>query len=106
MPPAPGGVLWERTLALVDLINSLPNDPSARWPEGLPVAGPACTGLLLRRLRMAAAWAGACRPGAWCGGNGETSTVVELDGEHTRLTLAVDVDPAGQLRRAEVTLPA
>ena len=40
VPPAPGGVLWERTLALVDLINSLPNDPSADWPEGLPVAGP------------------------------------------------------------------
>ena len=55
---------------------------------------------------MAAAWAGACRPGAWCGGNGETRTVVELDGEHARLILAVEADPAGQLRRVELTLPA
>ncbi len=106
VPPAPGGVLWERTLALVDLINSLPNDPSADWPAGLPVAGPADTGLLLRRLRMAAAWAGRCRPGAWRGGNGETRTVAELDGEHARLMLAVEVDPAGQVRGVEITLPA
>ena len=106
VPPAPGGLLSQRLLALVDLINSLPNDPSAHWPAGLPVAGPADTGVLLRRLRMAAAWAGACRPGAWCGGNGETRTVVELDGEHARLILAVEADPAGQLRRVELTLPA
>jgi len=106
VPPAPGGLLSQRLLALVDLINSLPNDPSAHWPADLPVAGPADTGVLLRRLRMAAAWAGACRPGAWCGGNGETRTVVELDGEHARLILAVEIDPAGALRRVELILPA
>ena len=33
VPPAPGGLLSQRLLALVpDLINSLPNDPSAHWP--------------------------------------------------------------------------
>jgi CubicO group peptidase (beta-lactamase class C family) len=106
VPPAPGGLLGKRALALVALLNFLLNDPFADWPADLPVAGPADTGLLLRRLRMAAAWAGRCRPGAWCGGNGESRTVLELEGEHARLTLAVDVDPDGQLRRVEITLPA
>ena len=69
VPPAPGGLLWQRTMALVDLLNSLPNGPSAHWPADLPVAGPADTGLLLRLLlRMASAWAGACRPGPGAAG--------------------------------------
>jgi hypothetical protein len=53
---------------------------------------------------MASAWAGLCRPGAFCGGNGHTSTVVQLDGEHAGLTLAVELEPGQQLlRRAEIT---
>jgi hypothetical protein len=53
---------------------------------------------------MASAWAGPCRPGAFCGGNGHTSTVVQLDGEHAGLTLAVELEPGQQLlRRAEIT---
>jgi hypothetical protein len=63
------------------------------------------TGRLLRRLTMAAAWAGPVRPGAWCGGNGETSTAVELDGAYGRLTLSVELDAAGRLRRADLTVP-
>ena len=60
--------------------------------------------MLLRQLRMASAWAGPCRPGAFCGGNGHTSTVVQLDGEHAGLTLAVELEPGQQLlRRAEIT---
>jgi hypothetical protein len=53
---------------------------------------------------MASAWAGPCRPGTFCGGNGQTSTVVQLDGEYAVLTLAVEVDSGQQLlRRAEIT---
>ena len=106
VPPATGGLLWQRTLTLVALLNSLPNDPSAalarrspgrRAGRHGPAAAPAADGGRVGR---------GVPPGAWCGGNGETSTVVELDGEHARLTLAVDVDPAGQLRGVEVALPA
>jgi hypothetical protein len=68
------------------------------------VSGPVATGLLLRQLRMAGAWAGRCRPGAYRAGNGERSTTVELDGETARLVLAVEVDAAGQLRQADIAL--
>jgi hypothetical protein len=52
---------------------------------------------------MARAWAGACRPGAFCGGNGQTSTVIELDGEHAGLTLSVELDRGQQsLRRVGI----
>ncbi len=105
VPPARDGVLWRHTQALVALLNSLPNGPSPDWPADLPVAGGTDTGRLLRRLTMAAAWAGPVHPGAWCGGNGETSTAVELDGANGRLTLSVEIDAAGQLRRAGLTLP-
>ena len=68
------------------------------------MSGSIDTDLLLRQLRMASAWAGSCRPGTFCGGNGQTSTVVQLDGEYAVLTLAVEVDPGQQLlRRAEIT---
>jgi serine-type D-Ala-D-Ala carboxypeptidase/endopeptidase len=105
VPPAPDSALGQGIQALITLLNSLPNAPSAPWPPGLPVADGTDTGLLLRRLRMAAAWAGPCRPGAWRGGDGEFATTVELDGEHARILLAVAVDPEGRLARVELTLP-
>ena len=72
-------------------------------PRSCPYPRWSITGLLLRQLRMARAWAGACRPGAFCGGNGQTSTAVELDGEHAGLTLAVELDRGQQsLRRVDV----
>jgi hypothetical protein len=52
---------------------------------------------------MARAWAGACQPGAFCGGNGQTSTAIELDGEHAGLSLAVELDRGQQsLRRVDI----
>ena len=60
-------------------------------------------GLLARRLRMAAAWAGECRLGAYKAGDGIASVAVELAGEHARLTLTLVVDPAsGLLRQADI----
>jgi CubicO group peptidase (beta-lactamase class C family) len=100
VPPAPGAPLGRVMEALVSLLNAGAHD----WPAALPVSGPVATGLLLRQLRMAGAWAGRCRPGAYRAGNGERSTTVELDGETARLVLAVEVDAAGQLRQADIAL--
>jgi hypothetical protein len=104
MPPAADSPLWRQTQALIDLLNSSLTDGVPPWPAELPVSGLVDTGLLLRQLRMASAWAGACRPGAFCGGNGQTSTALELDGEHAGLTLTVELDGGQQsLRRVEIT---
>ena len=104
VPPAGDSPLWRQTQAIIDLLNSSLDADVRSWPAELPVSGLVDTGLLLRQLRMASAWAGPCQPGAFCGGNGQTSTVVELDGEYAGLTLAVELEP-GQpaLRRAEIS---
>ena len=103
VPPAADSPLWRQAQALIDLLNEPPADGPQPWPAELPVSGLVDTGLLLRQLRMASAWAGTCQPGAFCGGNGHTSTVVQLDGEHAGLTLAVELEPAQQLlRRVEI----
>jgi hypothetical protein len=54
---------------------------------------------------MAAIWAGQCRPGAYRAGDGATSVVVELAGEHATLTLTLAIDPAtAHLRQVGVIL--
>ena len=59
----------------------------------------------MRKLMVAAAWAGHCRPGAFRSGNGETSVAVELDGKNARLVLEIAVDPAEHLlQEADLTL--
>jgi hypothetical protein len=68
------------------------------------VSGVVDTGVLLRQLRMAAGWAGRCRPGAVLAGDGDTTVTVELDGETAGLVLAVAADVAGRLRQADVAL--
>ena len=104
VPPAADSPLWRQAQALIDLLNASLGGGPQPWPAELPVSGLVDTGLLLRQLRMASAWAGLCQPGAFCGGNGHTSTVVQLDGEHAGLTLAVELEPGQQLlRRAEIT---
>jgi CubicO group peptidase (beta-lactamase class C family) len=103
VPPAADSALWRQTQALIDLLNSSLTDDVPSWPAELTVSALVDPGLLLRQLRMARAWAGACRPGAFCGGNGQTSTAVELNGEHAGLTLAVELDRGQQsLRRVDV----
>jgi len=100
VPPAPDAPLRQVLDAVVSLLNSGARD----WPAALPVSVQLATPLLLRQLRIAGAWAGRCRPGAYQAGNGERSTTVELDGEMARLVLAVEVDAAGHLRQADITL--
>ena len=100
MPPAPDSPLAQMLASLVSLLN----DGAPGWPSTLPVSSEVDTGLLLRQLRMAGAWAGRCRPGAFRAGNGETTSTVELDGEHARLVLAVVTDLDGQLNQADILL--
>ncbi len=101
VPPLTGSPL---RLAL-DRIIALMNDGATSWPASLPAAPALDRVLLIRRLRMAAAWAGRCHAGAYRAGDGETSVTVELDGEFTRLLLTVAVDRgAGLLQQADVML--
>jgi serine-type D-Ala-D-Ala carboxypeptidase/endopeptidase len=101
VPPAPHAALGR----LLDGLVLLLNQGASQWPSSLPVSPALDTGLLLRQLRAAAGWAGHCRPGAFCSGNGETSAAVELDGETARLILSIAADPVQYLlQQAEITL--
>jgi hypothetical protein len=105
VPPAAGSPLGDRLAAVVAWLNgSDGNDGTDRyWPDSIPVAETTDAGLLARRLRMAAVWAGPARPGAYRAGDGAASVAVELVGEHATLTLTLVVDPAsGVLRQADM----
>jgi CubicO group peptidase (beta-lactamase class C family) len=105
VPPAAGSPLAGTLRTLVAWLNgSDGSDGTDRyWPDSIPVAETVDTGLLARRLRMAAVWAGPGRLGAYRAGDGAASVAVELVGEYATLTLTLVVDPAsGQLRQADV----
>jgi hypothetical protein len=88
-------------------LTALLNEGAAGWPPAVPAAAAVDTGLLLRRFRMAAAWAGRCVPTALRAGNGESTATIELAGETGTVSLAVTVDPAvGQLQEADLLLRA
>jgi len=103
VPPAPDSALGHMLESIINLLNDPPHD---RRPA-LPASGSVDATLLLRQLRVAAAWAGRCRPGAYVSGNGETRSTVELDGETARLILGVVVDPVHHLlQQADIMLGA
>jgi CubicO group peptidase (beta-lactamase class C family) len=100
VPPAAGSALRVTLDAVVGWLNSGERD----WPPSVPVAEGVDAGLLARRLRMAAVWAGPCRVGAFKAGDGAVSAAAELVGEHATITLAVVIDPETRiLRLADVT---
>jgi CubicO group peptidase (beta-lactamase class C family) len=101
IPPAAGSPLARTLHAVIAWLNS----GVVSWPESVPVTGGADTGLLARRLRMAAAWTGTVAPGIYRAGDGASTVTVELAGEHAPAILAISVDSAaGALRTADVTL--
>ncbi|HEV2251801.1 MAG TPA: serine hydrolase domain-containing protein [Streptosporangiaceae bacterium] len=105
VPPAAGSPLAGTLAAVVAWLNgSDGNDGTDRyWPDSIPVTDTVDAGLLARRLRMAAVWAGPARLGAYRAGDGVASVAVELVGEHATLTLTLLVDPAsGVLRQADM----
>ena len=99
VPPAAGSPLAGTLQTLITWLNGTDRD----WPKAIPAGETVDAGLLARRLRMAAAWAGECHLGAYRAGDGAASVAVELTGEHATLTLALVVDPSsGALRQADV----
>jgi CubicO group peptidase (beta-lactamase class C family) len=101
IPPAPDSLLARTLDAVVEWLN----DPAQDWPADVPVAASADPGLLARRLRMAATWAGKCTLGAYQAGSGIAAATVELVGEHASVTLTLLVNrETGELRQADVTL--
>jgi serine-type D-Ala-D-Ala carboxypeptidase/endopeptidase len=101
VPPAEGSPLASTLAAVLAWLNG----PDRDWPEAIPVVPTLNTGLLARRLGMAAAWTGPCRLGAYRAGDGSASVAVELVGEHATLTLTLIVDPiSGLIRQADIVL--
>jgi len=99
VPPAAGSALRVTLDAVVDWLN----DGARDWPPSIRVADEVDVGMLARRLRMAAVWAGRCRVGAFKAGDGAASVAAELPGEHATITLALVIDPETRiLRLAEV----
>ena len=101
VPPAPGSVLARALDTVTDWLNS----GDADWPAALPVSPEADAGLIARRLRMAAAWAGRVTRGAYQAGDGAASATVELVGQHATIALYLLVNSStGAVRQADVTL--
>jgi CubicO group peptidase (beta-lactamase class C family) len=101
IPPAPGSVLARALAAVAGWLN----DGAADWRSVLPFAPEADGGLIARRLRMAAAWAGPVTPGAYQAGDGSSSATLALVGEHATVTLSLLVNPStGEIRQADVAL--
>ena len=101
IPPAAGSPLARALTAVVEWLNG----GALGWPSALPVAPGADAGLIARRLRMAAAWAGPVTLGAHQAGDGAASATVELVGEHAPMTLSLLVNAAtGELRQADASL--
>jgi CubicO group peptidase (beta-lactamase class C family) len=99
VPPAPGSPLADTLAVVLAWLNGTDRD----WPTAIPVAEAVDAGLLARRLRMAAVWAGPCLLGAYRAGDGAASVAVELAGEHATLTLFLLVDPtSGLIRQADI----
>ena len=101
VPPAAGSALRVALDAVVDWLN----DGDRDWPPSIPVADGVDTGLLARRLRMAAVWAGRCDVGAFKAGDGTASVAAELTGEHATITLALVIDPETRLLRMADVAP-
>ena len=101
VPPAAGSALAAVLEALVGWLNS----GAREWPPSVAVAPAADAGLIGRRLRMAAAWAGSCVAGACRAGDGDASVSVELAGEHATVILSLLINPAtAELRQADIAL--
>ena len=95
IPPAPGSPLRQTADKVVAWLNGGEPVPAADGVDGATLG---------RRLRAAAAWAGACTPRAWSAGDGTASATMELTGEHANLTLTVTVAPtSGELRYARIS---
>jgi CubicO group peptidase (beta-lactamase class C family) len=101
VPPAASSALRVTLDAVVDWLN----DGDRDWPPSIPVADGVDAGMLARRLRMAAVWAGRSHVGAFKAGDGTASVAAELIGEHVTVTLALVIDPETRLLRMADVAP-
>ena len=101
VPPAAGSALRVTLDAVVDWLN----DGGRDWPSSIPAADGVDTGVLARRLRVAAVWAGRCHVGAFKAGDGTASVAAELPGQHAAITLALVIDPETRLLRMADVAP-
>jgi len=106
LPPAPGSPLAEALDAVTGWLSAgAPPSPDGGLPGPLRAAPGADAGLIARRLRMAAAWAGAVTPGAYHSGDGSVGVSRELIGEHATVVLSLLVNPVtGEIRQLDATL--
>jgi CubicO group peptidase (beta-lactamase class C family) len=105
VPPAPGSVLAVALDTVTAWLNAWAHGEAVDWPAALPVSPEADAGLIARRLRMAAAWAGPVTTGAYRTGDGSSAATVELSGQHAAVLLSLLVNPStGALRQADVSL--
>ncbi len=101
VPPAAGSALRVTLDAVVDWLN----DGGRDWPSSIPAADGVDTGVLARRLRVAAVWAGRCHVGAFKAGDGTASVAAELPGQHAAITLSLVIDPETRLLRMADVAP-
>ncbi len=92
VPPSRGSALHD-VLALI--IGSL-GGAAAGWPAGLEAAAELDTPEALRRLRLAAAWAGPCELDCYLAGNGSTSATVLLVGPAGSVELTAEIGESGR----------
>jgi serine-type D-Ala-D-Ala carboxypeptidase/endopeptidase len=101
LPPAPGSALHDVLGMLVGSLGSSAVD----WPDGLEAADGLDTGEVLRRLRLAAAWAGPCQLDCYLAGNGTTTATVLLTGPSGNAELTAEIGESGRvLTRLTVSL--
>jgi CubicO group peptidase (beta-lactamase class C family) len=101
VPPEAGSAL----AGVLESVVAWMNSGAREWPPSVAVAPGADPGLLGRRLRMAAVWAGNVVAGAYRAGDGNASLGVELVGEHATAVLSLQVNPTtGELRQADIAL--
>jgi hypothetical protein len=101
VPPEPGSALHE----VLDLLISSLGSNAVDWPAGLEAADGLDTGEVLRRLRLASAWAGPCQLDCYLAGNGSTSATVWLAGESGNAELTAEIGESGRaLTRLTVSL--
>jgi len=101
VPPAAGSALRATLDAVVGWLNGRESD----WPPSIQLGAGVDAGMLARRLRMAAVWAGRCRVGAFKAGDGTASVAAELIGEHATITLALVIDPETRILRLADVAP-
>jgi CubicO group peptidase (beta-lactamase class C family) len=101
VPPEAGSALRDVLDLLVRSLRSNVTD----WPTGLEAADGLDTGAALRRLRLAAAWAGPCQLDCYLAGNGSTTATVFLSGQSGSAELTAEISESGRaLTRLTVSL--